>query len=92
MSKVMLYMVYDSEKDNERIGSFTPEDANKLLGITPDYISTYASAGTKYKGRYIFIPEQHKPIRNGIDDEMLRDWDFTTAALKTMAGGGKHGK
>lgn len=88
---IKLYMVYDSEQNNERIGSFTAEAANKLLGITPDYISTYASAGTKYKGRYIFIPEQHKPIRNGIDDEMLRDWDFTTAALKAMAGGGKHG-
>ena len=86
-----LYMVYDSERNNERIGSYTAEVANKLLGIKPDHISTYASSESKYKGRYSFIPEQHKPLRNGIDDEMLRDWDFTTAALKAMAGGAKHG-
>lgn len=91
MSKPTIYMVYDSEKGDERIGSFNSEDASKLLGIKPDHVSTYASSGNRYKSRYLFIPEQHKPMRNGIDDEMLRDWDFTTEALKAMAGGVKHG-
>lgn len=88
---IKLYMVYDSEQNNERVGSFTAEAANKLLGIKQNQVSIYASSGNKYKSRYSFIPEQHKPMRNGIDDEMLRDWDFTTEALKAMAGGGKHG-
>lgn len=91
MAIIKLYMVYDSEQNNERIGSFTAEDANKLLGIKQNQVSIYASSGNKYKSRYSFVPEQHKSIRNGIDDEICADWDFTTAALKVMAGGGKCG-
>ena len=86
-----LYMVYDSEKKGERIGSFTKEQANQLFGIKSDQVSVYASTGNKFKSRYTFAPESREPIRNAMSNSICLDWDFTTAALRAMAGGGKHG-
>ena len=86
-----LYMVYDSQCKNERIGSFTKEQANQLFGIKSDQVSVYASTGNKFKSRYTFAPESREPIRNAMSNAICLDWDFTTAALKAMAGGAKHG-
>lgn len=86
-----LYMVYDSQCNNDRIGSFTKELANQLFGIKSDQVSVYASTGNKFKSRYTFVTEPHEPIRNAMSDSICLDWDFTTAALKAMAGGGKRG-
>lgn len=91
MSKPTLYMVYDNEKGDERIGSFNAEDASKLLGIKQNQVPVYASSKKRYNKRYLFVSEPKEPIVSAMDNFIRLDWDFTTAAFKAMAGGGKRG-
>lgn len=91
MPKRKLYMVYDNQSNDERIGSFTPNQANQLFGIKRDRVAVYATNSWRYERRYLFVAEPYEHKRDVTVDSLCADWDFTTAALKAMAGGVKHG-
>ena len=46
-----LYVVYDKQAGDCRIGSYTSEAAEKLLGISKYKVSVYADQRTRYQGR-----------------------------------------
>lgn len=87
MPSVLLYMVYDKDKNDKRIGNFTPEVANIVLGIKKNQVSVYANEGRRYKSRYLFVAEPREPSV----DELCADWDNTVKKIKALTGGGKRG-
>ena len=87
MPKRKLYMTYDKQSNDDRIGSFTPEQANKLFGIERNRVAVYAGNGWRYQSRYLFVAEPVEEKRELTASKLYRDWDFTTAALKAMARG-----
>lgn len=80
MAAKKIYSVYGN---NGRIGSYSAEVAEKLLGIDRNKVSVYADQGTRYKGEYLFVAE----------DEKLFETEWDAARYKLLAGGrGKNGK
>lgn len=74
-----LYVVYDKQAGDCRIGSYTSEAAEILLGVSKYKVSVYADQHTRYKGRYLFVREE---------DEMLKlKWD--AARYKILLEGRK---
>ena len=87
MPSVLLDKVLDSEKNDKRIGSFTPEVAHMVLGIKKNQVPVYANEKRRYKKRYLFVAEPPEPG----EYDVYADWDATVKRLREMAGGGKHG-
>ena len=81
MGAKKIYSVY---ADNERIGGYTAEAAEKLLGVSKNKVSVYADQQTRYQGKYLFIPE---------DKEDLFELKWNAARFELLASGRKvHGK
>ncbi len=77
-----LYVVYDKQAGDCRIGSYTSEAAEKLLGISKYKVSVYADQRTRYQGRYLFVKEE--------DEVLGLKWD--AVRYKILAEGRKkHG-
>nr|DAM14506.1 MAG TPA: hypothetical protein [Caudoviricetes sp.] len=74
-----LYVVYDKQAGDCRIGSYTSEAAEKLLGVSKYKVSVYADQHTRYQGRYLFVKEE--------DEIMELKWD--AARYKILAEGRK---
>ncbi|WP_312448441.1 hypothetical protein [Lacrimispora sp.] len=87
MPKRKIYAVYD---EGERIGSYTPEVAEMVIGIPKNKVSGYATQKSKYKKRYTFIPEELEYKKEV--ERIENDWNFTVRALPLMLGRKAHGK
>ena len=74
-----IYVVYDKQVGGCRIGNYSSEAAEKLLGISKYKVSVYADQQTRYQGRYLFVREE---------DEMIKlKWD--AARYKLLSEGRK---
>lgn len=87
MPSALLYKVLDGEKNDKRIGSFTAEVANMVLGVKKSHVPVYANEGTRYKKRYLFVAEPPEPG----EYDVYADWDDTVKKIREAAGGGKRG-
>jgi len=76
--------IYNVNADNERIGSYTAEAAEKLLGIPKNKVSVYVDQRTRYQGKYLFIPEDK--------EQELFELKWNAARFELLASGRKvHG-
>lgn len=83
MGSKKIYSVYDN---GERIGSYTAEDAEKLLGIQKSQVAVYAKNDWKYSKRYSFVPENYEPSAKRFNDKLANDWDYTVKTFLMLAG------
>ena len=83
MAKAKIYTVYDN---GERIGAWTAQVANLVLGISDGDIMNCARSEMWYKGRYHFVPEADKSNTGMIKKKLADDWDFTFKELPLMCG------
>ena len=88
MAKAKIYTVYDN---GERIGAWTPQVANLVLGISDGELMSCARSEIWYKGRYHFVSEDDKSDTGMIKKKLADDWDFTTRMFLTVGGRKAHG-
>lgn len=85
MAKGKIYTVFDEGK---RIGSYTPDVAEKVLGIPENKVNQYAKQDIKYQERYTFVKETKKST--GFNKKLETDWRFTTGMILAAGKGRNH--